>query len=132
VTGSIVRPIEHHGLQLLFADMGGSDRADMLERIAALRAAVAACPPGSALVLGDYRKAALDPVVIGALGEVATANKPHVRASAVVGLVPKREEIRQLIAGMAAREIRSFDDVTLAMDWLAEQGLAAAGGERVR
>ena len=56
------------------------------------------------------------------------------RASAVIGLSPKRDEIRQLIAGMASREIKAFDDVEPAMDWLAgaRMHFAPATPHRVR
>jgi hypothetical protein len=122
---SVTRRLDHYGFSILLVDLGGRDRQQMLERIDAMRAAVSACATGSALVLTDCTKAFLDPEVIGALGEAVAVNKPYVRASAVIGLSPKREEVRQLIAGMAAREIRSFDDVEPAMDWLAEQARAA-------
>jgi L-alanine-DL-glutamate epimerase-like enolase superfamily enzyme len=124
---SVTRQLDHYGFSILLVDLGGRDRAQMLERISAMRTAVSACAPGSALVLTDCTKSFLDEEVIRALGEAVAANKPFVRASAVIGLSPKREEVRQLIAGMAAREISSFDDVEPAMDWLAEQGRAAGG-----
>ena len=121
------RRLDHYGTGILLIDLGGRDREDMLRRIAEMRKAVAACAPDSALVLTDCTRSFLDDEVIRVLGEAVAANKLSVRASAVVGLSPKRQELRQLIAGMAAREIHPFDDVELAMDWLAEQGRAAGG-----
>ena len=126
MAATFVRRLQHEGVNLLFVDLGGHDEADMLARIAAMREAIAGQPPRSALVLCDCRHAAINAAVIAALGDAVVANSPFVKASAVVGLVPKREEIRLLVAGMANSEIRSFDDPMLAMDYLAEQ--ERAGG----
>lgn len=117
----IVRTIDHFGTPVLFAHIDGHDRATMLAKIAAVREAVAQQPPGTALVLTDAKGAYVDDEVVKAIGEMLAANAPHVRASAVVGLTPKRDEVRQLVAGMSQRSLKAFDDRELALDWLAGQ-----------
>ena len=117
-----VRTLEHFGASILFANLGHSDTSVVLERIAELRTKVAEYKPGTALVLTDVKGASIDPKVLAALGEMVTANKPYVKASAVVGLTPKRDEIRQAVASLAGRDLQAFDDVEPALDWLAEQG----------
>jgi ribosomal protein L12E/L44/L45/RPP1/RPP2 len=120
-----VRKLDHFGTSILFVNLSGKDRAEMLARIAAMREAVAKAAPRSALVLTDVQNAMVDEEVIKTLGEAVKANAPQVRASAVVGLTPQRQQLRQLIEGLTGRDFKTFDDVEPALDWLAEQGRAA-------
>ncbi|HET7038601.1 MAG TPA: hypothetical protein VFH97_01855 [Gemmatimonadales bacterium] len=81
-----VRFIEHRGVPILYHDFAGfKDPNGVLEPIALARRIVASQPLNSVRTLVDVRNSHFNAAVSRALQELAAANKPYVRASAVVG-----------------------------------------------
>ena len=110
-----------HGKQIFFIDFRGCSAAEALVTIADARAKIARCPPASVLTLTDITDGAYDQQVTEALKELAKANKPHVKASAVVGVTGLRKVIYSMITMFSKRQMQLFPDLDSARKWLVAQ-----------
>ena len=106
---------------LLFDFSRTTSRDEALARIAAAEQAVARHEPKPVLTVTDVTDAYFDEEVIRALGALAVANRPHVKAAAVVGAQGMAEDARQLVAGMSKRQFEAFADLKAALEWLGRQ-----------
>lgn len=117
-----VSTIRHGDVAVLLFDFSRTtSRDEALARIAAAEHAVARHEPKPVLTVTDVTDAYFDMEVIRALGALALANRPHVKAAAVVGASGSAEEARQLVAGMSNRQLEAFSDREAALEWLGRQ-----------
>ncbi len=110
-----------NGKNIFFIDFRGCSTAEALATIADARAKIARCPPASVLTLTDITDGAYDDHVTDALKELAKANKPFVKASAVVGVSGLRKVIYSMIMMFSKRQMSLFSDLESARRWLATQ-----------
>ena len=76
----------------------------------------------------DVTDATIEASVAEALWKLLRANKPHVRAGAVVGIVTEEQRmVFDLVTHQSKRRMEVFDDVERAKDWLVEQAEADIG-----
>ncbi|MDQ3699178.1 MAG: hypothetical protein M3373_14330 [Gemmatimonadota bacterium] len=79
-------------------------------------------PLGSVRALAVFTDSRFSTDVFEALKELAVANKPHMKASALVGLSPLQRTIfLKGIEDTSSRAFGLFDTVEEALDWLVEQ-----------
>ena len=117
------RFIDHRGKQVLVLDYCGvRDPDEAVREIRHSMEVVASQPPGSLLVMTLVRDARYNAAVLQAMKELATHNAPYVRASAVVGMGGLHRIAYQAVILFSKRNIKTFDDDTEALDWLATQG----------
>jgi hypothetical protein len=123
-----VRTLDHRGAEIMYLDFSGlQDGAAAQEVMDAAQAAITSRPEKTALTLTDVTGATFDAQVAEALWKLLRANKPHVRAGAVVGMATEEQRMLfDLVTHQSRRRLEAFDDVERAKDWLAEQ---AAGEE---
>lgn len=119
------RFIEHRGRKILLLDYSGlRDPSETLREIAKSKELVARQPPDSLLTLTYVRDARYDSSVIQALKDLAAHNKPYVKAAAVVGMSGIHRAVYSTLILFTRRNIKAFDEMEEAKDWLVEQ----AGG----
>ena len=117
-----IRFIEHRGKRILLIDYSGIRRTDeAIATIEHVRAFVARQPPRSLLLLSDVKDTHYNSAVLQKMKELAAANEPFVKASAVVGMSGLHRIAYQGVILLTRRKVQTFDTRDEAMDWLAEQ-----------
>lgn len=111
--------VSHRGKSIFHIDFRGCSAEQALPIIADAKKRVAALPPASVLVLTDITGAHYNERIVEALKGLAAANKPFVKASAVVGVTGIRKVIFQAIKIFSSRQMDLFDTEREAKDWLA-------------
>ena len=116
------RFIEHRGVRILLLDYSGlRDPQETLREIAKSRQLVARQPANSLLTLTHVKDARYNSEILQAMKELATHNKPYVKAAAVVGMSGIHRAVYQTVLLFTRRNIRAFDGLEEASDWLATQ-----------
>ncbi len=62
-----------------------------------------------------------NPEIVRAITALAEANKPYVRAGAVVGLSGLMKVVYATVLRVTGRNLKPFDDLGRGKDWLATQ-----------
>jgi hypothetical protein len=109
------------GKQIFFIDFRDAQPAQTLATSADAQAKIAKCPPSSVLTLTDITNAVVDDHVTDAMKSLAKANKPFVKAAAVVGVTGLRKVIFNMIILFTRRQMSLFDNHDAAKKWLAAQ-----------
>jgi nicotinic acid phosphoribosyltransferase len=114
--------IDHKGKRIVFTDL--SRMAVSEEQIAVLKQAmdlICAQPPASVLSLIDYTGLKYNIPAVEMQKTFSTAVSPHMKASAAVGITGMMQVIYRSIVRITRRNIKTFDDIETAKDWLASQ-----------
>lgn len=123
------RFIDHQGHPILLLDYSGiQEKEEALRAIAASRRIIGHQARDSLLTLTYVEGARYDSDVVQALKELTAHNKPYVRAAAVAGMSTVMRVIYRAVTTFSKREIRAFEDLEEAKDWLV--GFAADEGSR--
>jgi len=116
------RFIEHRGARILLLDYSGmKEPQDALREIEKSRRIVARQPENSLRTLTYVKDARYNAEVIQAMKELAAHNKPYVKAAAVVGMSGMHRAVYSTLLLFTRRNIRAFDGLDEAKDWLATQ-----------
>jgi hypothetical protein len=110
--------IDYRGTEILLIDLSESTPEQILRGIEQSGRIIRNQPPQSVRTLTYVHRARYNRQVTHALKEYTKANKPHVRAAAVVGLSGLMELILQAIVIFTSRTFAVFDDLEEAKDWL--------------
>lgn len=117
-----IRFVDHRGVRVLVLDFHGMrDPEETLREIARSRAFVATQPPASLRVMTVVRDARYNTAVLAALKDLAAANAPYVRASAVVGMSGLHRVAYSAVILFSKRNIQIFDTEAEALGWLARE-----------
>jgi hypothetical protein len=106
------------GTQIFHFNFRGAAPADAIKAITDGQKQVAACTPGSVLTLTDVTDAVVDAEVTQAIRDLAKANRPYVKAAAVVGVTGLKKMIFNMVMMFSKRQMSLFDDPALAKAWL--------------
>lgn len=113
------RFIDHQGHPILFLDYSGiQEKEEALRAIAASRRIISHQTRNSLLTLTHVEGSRYDADVVQALKELTAHNKPYVRAAAVVGMSTVMRVIYRAVTTFSRREIRAFQELDEAKDWL--------------
>lgn len=119
------RFIEHRGKRLLLLDYTGlgASLEEVQAEIAKTKQVISREPPGSVLTLTDVRGSRINPANVRAMQELVRHNTPYVRWGAVVvGLSGVAlTAFRAIQAVSRRRNLRAFNDLDEAKDWLVSQ-----------
>jgi hypothetical protein len=116
------RFITHRGTTICFLDFSGiTDPALALAAIREAQTIVTQQPPASVRTLTYVKDATFNRAVVAALKELARANKPHVRAGAIVGMGGIQRAVYIAVTQFTGRRLPTFSDLDQAKDWLASQ-----------
>ena len=117
------RFVDHNGKKILLLDYTnlGTSPEELQEEIARTRRIISGQPPGSLLTLTDVRGSRITPGNVKAMQELVRHNAPYVRWGAViVGLTGiYLTAFRAIQAVSRRRNLRAFNDLDEAKDWLA-------------
>ncbi len=78
-------------------------------------------PEGSVLSLTNLQGMHFNSTIKDLFSKFITGNKPYIKASAVVGLSGLQRIIYNGVMKITGRNIRSFDNINVAKDWLRSQ-----------
>lgn len=116
------RFIAHQNQQICLLDFRGiTAPADALAAIAEARALITAQPPASVLTLTCVAGSLFNREVTKALRELAEANKPFVKAGAIVGMSGLQRAVYLAVTQFTRRRLATFATIDQAKDWLVAQ-----------
>ena len=114
--------IKHRDKKIILLDFSyiepGTEFYDLVEKGMSV---VQACAPGTALTLVDVTNSEYDIDMVEALVNLASWDKPYVRASAVVGATGMLEMAKEVVVKWSEREFKAFETREAALDWLVKQ-----------
>jgi hypothetical protein len=117
------RFVDHKGKKILLLDYTdlGTSPEQLQEEIARTRQIISTQPPGSLLTLTDVRGSRITPGNVKAMQELVRHNVPYVKWGAVIVSLTgiQLTAFRAIQAVSRRRNLRSFNDLDEAKDWLA-------------
>lgn len=118
-----VRFIQHKGVQIILLDFVDIVDTEIgLEAVAEASRFIGALPhTRSALTCTDATGTRYDRRIIDALKVLAEANRPIVKAAAIVSTSSIHRAAASMLAMVSRRKLESFDTRDKALDWLASQ-----------
>lgn len=115
--------IVHRGQRIVYVDFSAiGDDGELLRTIALAHLTVSRAAPATALIVTDARDLVLNAFRLQALLALVRHDGPFVRASAIVGMAGLRWLGLEIARRVTGRDIRPFDELGDALDWLAAQG----------
>ena len=114
-----IKFLNHKGKQILHIDFSNCSPQEMLTHIQQAQRIISTQPKDSVFTLTDVTNAHYDRKVSAALKEYTNANKPFVKAAAVVGVTGLKEVILNAIIFFTRRSFSLFDSIEEAKEWLA-------------
>jgi hypothetical protein len=118
-----LRKVTHRGCTVLYTDYSSlSEWKDWQALIDAERTLMPAEPLGSVRALAVFTGSRFSTEVVDAIKQLAVSNRPHMKASALVGMSDLQKAV--FLKGIERTSDRSFglfDTVDEALDWLADQ-----------
>lgn len=116
-----IRQISFQDKEIILLDFSGiTPGPEFYETVKRAEALIHSYEPNSALTLIDVTDSEFDLDMLEALMALATGDKSHVKASAVVGATGLHERAREAIAKASHRLFRKFNFREEAMEWLAK------------
>lgn len=114
--------IEHKGKSIVFLDWTNVETTeDAVRRIDAGQKLIASQPLNSVRTLTFVEGSRFDRERIEKVKAMILANKPYVKCGAIVGLSGLIKAVFNTLMQVTGRNIRRFDSLEEAKDWLAEQ-----------
>lgn len=114
--------VEYKGKRILVLDYSGiSDPAAAFPLFEETKRVVAQQPPQSLFTLTNVQGSHFDTDVIKGVRDLVEHNRPYVKAGAVVGLSGLMRVVFTTLLHLTGRNIRAFDSVEAAKDYLAQQ-----------
>jgi hypothetical protein len=115
--------ISYKGKEIIFQHIVGSQDVDAsINVFLKTKEVIIKRPLKSVLLLTDVTDALFNAKATNVLKEFSKDITPHVKASAAVGIVGLKKIVLQTMAAVSGRNIKVFDNVEEAKEWLATQG----------
>lgn len=116
--------MEHKGRRIIILDFAGiTDLDDGLAAVAEATSFIGAQPVGGdTMTLTDVTDTRYDRKIVEAFKHMTAANRPIVRAAAIVSNSSIHRAAISMIALFSRRKLQVFDSRAQALDWLAAQG----------
>ncbi len=114
-----VRFITHKDRKILYIDFSCCSPEEMMTYMREAQRIISSQSEGSVLTLTDVTDARYNRQVSAALKEYTNANKPFVKAAAVIGVTGLKEVILNAIILFTRRKFSLFDRIDEAKEWLA-------------
>src|SRR4051812_44780960 len=124
-TAARSRFLEHRGRRMLLLDYSGlgADSSELQAEIDRSKAMISSEPPGTVLTICDVRGSKITPTNVRAMQQLVQHNTPYVKWGAVViGLTGVYLTAFRATQALSRRKnLRAFNDVEEAKEWLAAQ-----------
>ena len=113
--------IEHKGKRIFYQDFSKNffNSAAVKEELAEVQRVVMAEPPGSVLVLSDFRDTNVGSDLLSTMNSASAATKAYVRKTAVLGVTGMKRKLADLLTAITGQPLKYFDNIEAAKDWLA-------------
>ena len=113
--------IEHKGKRIFYQDFSKNffNSAAVKEELAEVQKVVMAEPPGSVLVLSDFRDTNVGSDLLSTMNSASAATKAYVRKTAVLGVTGMKRKLADLLTAITGQPLKYFDNIEAAKDWLA-------------
>jgi hypothetical protein len=118
-----IRTIEHGIVLLDFSHV--TDAEAERHRADEARKLISAQPLGQALVLTDVTGSTFDQRTIEDLRKLVEANRPYVKASALVGLAALTRVVFRALMALTRRDIKAFETRAQAIEYLVSKRVSA-------
>lgn len=120
------RFIEYRGRKIVMMDFSRvGDTEEALRRIEEARQFVAEQPREKHLLtLVDATDSPFNRPITDALRKLSAHNRPYVIANATIGATGLKKTLLTMISRLTGRNLKAFDDMDAAKDWLIEQAEA--------
>ena len=113
-----IRTLQHQGKEILVLDYSGLNADEYMPVARQAMKVIAAKPLGSALTITVLKGTRFSVGTTEDIKRYSQANKPHVKASAVVGLSAMQRVVFLAVKPFLTQTISTFDDVPSAITWL--------------
>jgi hypothetical protein len=114
-----VKFIDHKGKKILHIDMSNCVENETLAVIEEAKKIIRSQPEKSVLTLTDVTHTRYNAAVVASFQEYTKGNKPYVRAAGILGINAIKKIIFNKILEFSERDIKAFEDINKAKDWLA-------------
>ena len=118
-----VRFEAYNGMEYLYNDMSGCLPEEAEKCLMKSHELMCKCPEKSVLVLANVEKIRFNKQIVQTFKDVTKLNAPYVRTTAVFGLEGFTKLLVNTVAKFSGREMKAFDDLDKAKDWLHERYL---------
>ena len=115
--------IEHKGKKIFYQDFSknffnaDAVKAELLE----VQKVVTAEPKGSVLIISDFRDTSVGSELLSSMNTASNATKAYVRKTAVLGVNGMKRKLADLLTALTGQQLKYFDDLEVAKNWLAEE-----------
>jgi hypothetical protein len=113
-----VKTLNYKNKNIVYVDVSDCMPEESIKTLPEAKKIIASQPLGSVLVLMKVTNAHYNKEAAEAIKEFVQHNTPYVKASAVVGAEGIRMVLLTTVALLARREIKTFNTVEEAKDWL--------------
>ncbi|HEY3452950.1 MAG TPA: hypothetical protein VGK67_41795 [Myxococcales bacterium] len=112
--------IDHKGRKILVIDLSNLKAEQAVTESQEAQRIIATQPLNSLLTLTNISNSEFTSNVTGAMKKYTAHNKPYVKAAAIVGADGLRKALVYVVAAFSGRDLRPFDKMEDAKDWLAK------------
>jgi hypothetical protein len=114
--------IEHNGKQIFYQDFSKHfyNSSAVKTELEEVQKVVTAQPKNSVLVVSDFRDTTVGSDLLASMNAASTATKAYVRKTAVLGVTGMKRRFGDLLTALTGQQLKYFDDMETAKDWLAE------------
>jgi hypothetical protein len=114
----------HKGQQIFYQDFSGHDLLDtdaVKAELIAVQAVVTKEPPGSVLVLADFRETQIGKDLMDLMVASSSVTQAHVKKTAVLGVTGTKRILASMLVRFTGQPLSFFTDLETAKDWLVEK-----------
>jgi hypothetical protein len=115
--------IEHKGKKIFYQDFSKNfyNSAVVKTELAEVQKIVTSQPPGSVLVLSDFRDTNVGSDLLSEMNAASAATKVYVHKTAVLGVTGMKRKLADLLTAITGQPLKYFDDLEAAKNWLVEE-----------
>ena len=112
--------IEYNGKKIFFQDFANLfyNSAQVKQELEEVQSIVKTEPPGSALVLSDFRNTNIGSDLLPVMNAASAATKANVKRTAVLGVTGMKRVLADLLTHLTGQSLKYFDDELSAKEWL--------------
>ncbi len=114
--------IEYKGKKIFYQNFSKQfyNSAAVKAELAEVQQIVKSQPPGSTLILSDFRDTNVGSELLSAMNAASSATKAYVHKTAVLGVTGMKRQLADLLTAITGQSLKYFDNIEAAKDWLVE------------
>ncbi len=114
--------IEYKGKKIFYQNFSKQffNSAAVKDELTEVQQVVKSQPPGSVLILSDFRDTNVGSDLLTAMNAASSATKAYVHKTAVLGVTGMKRQLADLLTAITGQPLKYFDNIDAAKDWLVE------------